>query len=274
MFVNNCIYILYILSVMSMINKSHNIVVFDLDETIGNFTELSIFWEALNKYSSTTLSHGDFFRLLDTFPEFLRPNIHNILKYIIKQKRNNKCDSIMIYTNNQGNKKWITMITKYFDYKLQEQTFDKIISAFKVRGKQIELCRTSHDKSVSDLFRCTKIPENTQICFVDDQLHPLMKHDNVYYINVKPYKFSLDYDIMADIYFTKNVKTNDKKEFVDFITNYMNKSGFLIEKKDEIEHKVDKTISKKLLIHLKDFFGNDKETKRIKRRRKNKTAKL
>jgi hypothetical protein len=76
---------------------------------------------------------------------------------------------------------------------------------------------------------------------------------------------------MADIYFTKNLKTNDKKEFVDFITNYMNKSGFLIEKKDEIEHKVDKTISKKLLIHLKDFFGNDKDTKRI---RKNKTAKL
>jgi len=259
---------------MSIINKSHNIVVFDLDETIGNFTELSIFWEALNKYTSDPLSQEDFFRLLDTFPEFLRPNIQNILKYIIKQKRNNKCDSIMIYTNNQGNKKWITMITKYFDYKLQEQTFDKIISAFKVRGKQIELCRTSHDKSVSDLFRCTKIPENTQICFVDDQLHPLMKHDNVYYINVKPYKFSLDYDIMADIYFTKNVKTNNRKEFVDFITNYMNKSGFLIEKKDEIEHKVDKTISKKLLIHLKDFFGNDKETKRIKRRRKNKTAKL
>ena len=259
---------------MSIINKSHNIVVFDLDETIGNFTELSIFWEALNKYTSDPLSQEDFFGLLDTFPEFLRPNIHNILKYIIKQKRNNKCDSIMIYTNNQGNKKWITMITKYFDYKLQEQTFDKIISAFKVRGKQIELCRTSHDKSVSDLFRCTKIPENTQICFVDDQLHPLMKHDNVYYINVKPYKFSLDYDIMADIYFTKNVKTNNRKEFVDFITNYMNKSGFLIEKKDEIEHKVDKTISKKLLIHLKDFFGNDKETKRIKRRRKNKTAKL
>jgi hypothetical protein len=79
---------------------------------------------------------------------------------------------------------------------------------------------------------------------------------------------------MADIYFTKIIKTNNRKEFVDFITNYMNKSGFLIEKKDEIEHKVDKTISKKLLIHLKEFFGNDKETKRIKRRRKNKTAKL
>ena len=74
--------------------------------------------------------------------------------------------------------------------------------------------------------------------------------------------------------FTKNIKTNDKSHFVEFITNYMNKSGFLIEKKDDIEHMVDKTISKKLLIHLKDFFGNNKGTKRIKRKRKNKTAKL
>ena len=272
--INNSIYILYILSFMSIINRPHNIVVFDLDETIGNFTELSVFWEALNKYNSKPLSQEDFITLLETFPDFLRPNIHNILKYLIKQKRNNKCDNIMIYTNNQGNKKWITMITKYFDYKLKEQTFDKIIAAFKVKGKQIEVCRTSHDKSVSDLFRCTKIPENTQICFIDDQIHPLMKHDNVYYINVKPYKFSLDYHTMADIYFTKNIKTNDKSHFVEFITNYMNKSGFLIEKKDDIEHMVDKTISKKLLIHLKDFFGNNKGTKRIKRKRKNKTAKL
>ena len=154
---------------MSIINRPHNIVVFDLDETIGNFTELSVFWEALNKYNSKPLSQEDFITLLETFPDFLRPNIHNILKYLIKQI---------------GNKKWITMITKYFDYKLKEPTFDKIIAAFKVKGKQIELCRTSHDKSVSDLFRCTKIPENTQICFIDDQLHPLMKHDNVYYINI------------------------------------------------------------------------------------------
>jgi phosphoglycolate phosphatase-like HAD superfamily hydrolase len=55
---------------MSIINKSHNIVVFDLDETIGNFTELSIFWEALNKYSSDTLSHEDFSSYLTHFQNF------------------------------------------------------------------------------------------------------------------------------------------------------------------------------------------------------------
>lgn len=55
---------------MSIINKSHNIVVFELDETIGNFTELSIFWEALNKYSSDTLSHEDFSSYWTHFQNF------------------------------------------------------------------------------------------------------------------------------------------------------------------------------------------------------------
>jgi|TARA_B110000261_G_scaffold38746_1_gene45318 hypothetical protein len=254
--------------------STNNIVVFDLDETLGNFTQLSIFWEALNKYHNTTLSEDYFFKLLDTFPEFLRPNIYNILKYLLKQKRNNKCDNIMIYTNNQGNKKWVTMITRYFDMKLKQQTFDKIISAFKVRGKQIELCRTTHDKSVSDLFRCTKIPENTQICFIDDQLHPLMKHDNVYYINVKPYNYSIDFEKMTDTYYTHNIKTGDKKEFIKFMTTHMNKSGYLSEPINIDEHNVDKIISKQLLIHLRDFFKSKNKTKRVKRNRKNRTVKL
>ena len=59
---------------MSIINRPHNIVVFDLDETIGNFTELSVFWEALNKYNSKSLSQEDFITLLETFPDFLRPS--------------------------------------------------------------------------------------------------------------------------------------------------------------------------------------------------------
>jgi len=254
--------------------STNNIVVFDLDETLGNFTQLSIFWEALNKFHKSTLSEDYFFKLLDTFPEYLRPNIYNILKYLLKQKRNNKCDNIMIYTNNQGNKKWVTMITRYFDTRLNQQTFDKIISAFKVRGKQVELCRTTHDKSVSDLFRCTKIPENTQICFIDDQLHPLMKHDNVYYINVKPYNYSIDFKTMAETYFTHNIKTGDKREFVNFMTTHMNKSGYVSEPINTDEHNVDKVISKQLLIHLKDFFGSKNKTKRKKRARKNRTAKL
>tara|TARA_B100000530_G_scaffold335971_1_gene289385 strand:- start:797 stop:1576 length:780 start_codon:yes stop_codon:yes gene_type:complete len=254
--------------------KTNNIVVFDLDETLGNFTELSIFWEALNKYHKKSLTEKDFFSLLDTFPNFLRPNIHNIIKYIIQQKKKNKCDSIMIYTNNQGNKKWINMISRYFDYKLKQPTFDKIIAAFKVKGQHVEMCRTTHDKSVNDLFRCTQLPENTQICFIDDQYHPLMKHDNVYYINVKPYNYSINFQTMANKYFITIMKDDNKDEFIYFMTTHMNTSGYVVIEKDEAEHKVDKVISKKLLSHLKEFFGSKNKTKRRKHNKRNKTEKL
>ena len=204
------------------INRS-NIVVFDLDETLGSFTELSIFWEALNKYHTEPLSEKDFFTLLDTFPDFL-DQIFTALLNILFNKESEKCDSIMIYTNNQGNKKWINMTTKYFDYKLKQPTFDRIIAAFKVRGKQVELCRTTHDKSVNDLFRCTQLPENTQICFIDDQYHPLMKNDNVYYINVKPYNYSIDFHVMSTKYFKSIIKEGNIFLFVNFITTHMNSS--------------------------------------------------
>jgi|TARA_B110000114_G_scaffold105933_1_gene111392 hypothetical protein len=253
---------------------NNNIVVFDLDETLGDFTQLSIFWEALNKFHKFSLHDDHFFKLLDMFPEYLRPNIFNILKYILKQKRNNKCDNIMIYTNNQGNKNWITMITRYFDMRLNQQTFDKIISAFKVNGKRIELCRTSHSKSVSDLFSCTQIPENTQICFIDDQIHPFMKDNNVYYINVKPYNYSIDFEKMANIYFSHIIKIGDKYEFINYMSTYMNKSGYIYQSVNRDENNIDKIISKQLLIHIKDFFGSNNKTKRKIRRNKNRTVKL
>ena len=104
------------------------------------------------------------------FSEFLRPNILTILKFILEKKRENKCNSIMIYTNNQGPKTWTRMISNYFDAKLGEKTFDRIISAFKVHGKIVEMSRTSHDKSMKDLIRCTKIENNTEICFLDTEV--------------------------------------------------------------------------------------------------------
>jgi len=58
------------------------------------------------------------------------------------------------------------------------------------------------------------------------------------------------------------------------MTTHMNKSGYVSEPIKTDEHNVDKVISKQLLIHLKDFFGSKNKTKRKKRARKNRTAKL
>ena len=67
-----------------------------------------------------------------------------------------------------------------------------------MRGKIVELCRTSHDKKHDDLIRCAKIPRYSNM-FLDDQHHPLMENDNVYYINVKPLVILCHIRIAEDI---------------------------------------------------------------------------
>ena len=62
-----------------MTTKDLKIVVFDLDETLGYFVELSIFILALEEILNKKISSEEFFNLLDLFPEFLRPKILTIL---------------------------------------------------------------------------------------------------------------------------------------------------------------------------------------------------
>jgi len=88
-------------------NKQLKIVVFDLDETLGYFTEFGIFCDCLNKYfKNNEYSNTHFNELLDLYPEFIRPKIINTLKYLKSKKMVNKCYKVMIYTNNQGDKQW------------------------------------------------------------------------------------------------------------------------------------------------------------------------
>lgn len=248
-------------------NKPQKIVVFDLDETLGNFVELGMFCDALENYTKHVISKIRFFELIDLFNECLRPDILKILDYLKKKKKLGHCEKIMIYTNNQGPRAWSENISNYFDTKLNTRLFDNIVAAFKVGGKRIELGRTSHDKTVKDLVNCTKIPVNTQICFLDDQYHPYMKHNNVYYINIKPYIYEFSFEEMATRYYNtyKDELDSSLEDFINYIENYMNKyERRPIKTKTEKEISMDVIISKRILVHLKDFF-NDK-TNKTKRR--------
>jgi hypothetical protein len=261
-----------IFSVASMSNskKPIKIVVFDLDETLGCFVELGMFCDALEHYQEKRLTSEQFHQLTDLFPEFLRPNILKILRYLKDKKRMKQCGKIMIYTNNQGPKSWAEKISAYFDYKVGTTLFDHIIAAFKVHGRVVEICRTSHDKSVEDLIKCTRIPGNTEICFLDDQYHPLMEHDNVYYINVKPYTASIPFSDMARRYYDKFGAKGSGADFVAGIVSRMDQYNFIVTPKSAAEKKVDEVVSKKIIVHLEEFFqSNKKKGTRRKRRLKN-----
>ena len=265
-------------SIMS--NKSYKVVVFDLDETLGYFTEISILWDAIEHYYGHNLFSDKFFEMVDSFPEVFRPNIFKILDYIHKKKISKNCNKIIIYTNNQGGKNWLKMITDYFDKKMGYKVFDNVIAAYKINGKQIEPNRTSHEKSVADLISCTGIPANSEICFIDDLYHPLMDKENVFYINIKPYSVSLPYKDMATIYYNEVLNKNNNATIseIDFINNivtFMKQYNYRVKTKTDIEEKTDVIVSKKLMSYLEEFLKRDrlpntrkKRARRIKTMRK------
>jgi hypothetical protein len=256
------------------------IVVFDLDETLGYFTEFGIFWDSLANYlkykHNNILTQSDFDDSLDLFSEFLRPNIINILLYLKEKKASKCCHKMMIYTNNNGPKEWAHHIIKYFEKKINFKLVDQLISAFKVNGKNVEICRTTHNKTLKDFIRCTKMPANSEICFLDDTFYPEMAKDNIYYINVKPYYYDLKIDYMIKKFqestVGKKLIDNDS-EFEKIMTDHINIYKYTCIEKDLNEYEVDKILGKQIIKHLQEFFSKQKRNKtlkyRIKRNYKN-----
>ena len=258
---------LYIISYYNM-----KIVVFDLDETLGYFTQYGIFWECLKKYvqNKTTieLTQLDFDEILDLYPQFIRPNIINILKYLKKKKQSTCCHKMMIYTNNNGSTEWIQHIINYFEKKINYKLIDQIILAFKINGERVEICRTTHNKTHDDFIKCTKLPLNAKICFLDDTMYNEMINDNIYYINVKPYYYSLSFEKMIKIFkesnkYKKIINENDS-EFDEIMLKNIELYHYQFFEKDVKEYELDKIIGKYILKHLYDFFNESSKNKTVK----------
>tara|TARA_Y100000741_G_scaffold14141_2_gene11185 strand:+ start:2091 stop:2885 length:795 start_codon:yes stop_codon:yes gene_type:complete len=241
--------------------KKNYAIVFDLDETLGHFSQPYKFWNSLKKFLNTELIDEIYlYSFFDLFPEFFRINIFKILKFIKKKKISGYCDYVMIYTNNNGPNYWVNIIQNYIHKKLKYKLFDQIIRAFKINGKTIEICRTTYGKSYKDLLSCTKLPYNTQICFIDDQLHAEMNHDNVWYIYIQPYIFNLEYEKISKKYYKENISLFQKfnkteKEFFEYMKNLdnINKANYNFNK-SQVEKNIDLLISKKLEKDIHDFI--------------------
>jgi hypothetical protein len=188
--------------------RKPKVVVFDVDETLGNFAQFGIFCAVLDEYYKADISYKHFNDLVEIFPEIFRPNIIRILDYIRKKKDNGVCSKVMIYTNNQGPDKWVEHIRDYLEMKLRDKTlaastahqlaiipplFDHIIGGFKPRNGMSAAAsviypdRTTGEKTVSEFLRCSRLPPDIDICFLDDVLHQRMVDEKVYYIKLQGY---------------------------------------------------------------------------------------
>jgi hypothetical protein len=239
------------------------IVVLDVDETLGYFVELGIFCDSLTKTAwnnDATAQYAHFNLLMDLYPEFLRPNIIDLLRFLKTKKDSKECCGVMVYTNNNGPRMWVEHIIKYMESKLGARLFDQIVAAFKVNGQIIEMGRTTHDKTYEDLLRCTKLPSNVEVCFLDDQMHSQMEHGQVYYINVKSYVHQLSVQTLLDRFMQSSVlratigghMSND--EVRQRIAKIMQRFQAAHVPKDPMEQEIDAIISKKIMEHLNTFF--------------------
>ena len=230
------------------------IIVFDLDETLGFFSQFGTFWELLLQ-QKIKLTHRDFSQLLDLYPEYLRPNIISILNFLKHKKMNQCCNKIYLYTNNQGPLSWATDIILYLEHKITHNLFDKIIPAYKIGNKIVEPLRTSHDKSYDDLIRCINCQTEHKICFVDDVHHTKMVHDSVYYINVKPYVYMLSCDEIVRRFVNSRHRM---LEHVDKNRLFLELKKYSYSEKDSKEYIIDSILSKQIMIHLQDFLNKPK----------------
>jgi len=233
------------------------VIAFDLDETLGSFIDLDILWRTLQKLEKQYDIAVDFNSVLDLYPEFLRYGILSILEFLYQKKKTKQCHKIYIYTNNQCSQNWSAMISDYFDYKLRtdEKLFDKIIHAFKINNKPVELSRTTHDKTYNDFIRCTLLPKSTEICFLDNSEFHEMKAEHVYYIQPMSYYHNLNVDEIISRLVHSNIgalflKHMDSKTLYDKIhANFVGLDSYRPTTK-----KTDIHVSQKIMYHLKEFF--------------------
>ena len=172
------------------------IIIFDVDETLGAF--FPFYNYCCSKVKINNLTFPVFKYLLDINPHFLQPNIIFILQYI---KLNKPADcKVALFTNNQGNPKWIEYIKLYFNSVLNYPLFDKVVLSSIYEPKRKHL-----SKSLDDFWECTDYPKSCKVLFIDDQYHPMMIQNNVTYLHIKPYKLEKKEDISPWI--IKHIKT-------------------------------------------------------------------
>jgi hypothetical protein len=198
-------------------NKKHKVVVFDVDETLGNFAQFSIFGHVLDDYfKNPDITYQHFNDLVDLYPEIIRPNMVRILDYIRKKKTAGVCRKVIIYTNNMGPDKWVTHIRRYFEYKLKQITvsrestkgllivpplFDRLIGGYKPEQQSSTdgfPQRTTNEKTMSDLIYCSRLPSDIEVCFLDDLYHSNMTDERVYYIKLQPYYSYISFETFVN----------------------------------------------------------------------------
>jgi len=246
------------------------VVVFDLDETLGYFCQIGTFLDCISTCSrirstaSRMYDTRNFFTILKIYPEIIRPKIFAVLKLLKEKKEAGILHEVLVYTNNNGGRKWVDSLVAYYNYKMKSTVIDNVIHAFKINGEIVEPKRTTPDKTMGDFLNCTQLPSNVEVCFIDDLHHPKMFSDNVLYIRVKPYVHVIPWNIMVDRFFSSSTITNNIlslsntgiTESIREINTLLQKCDVTDEVKDKEDLDIDMIITKRVYKVLSEFLDS------------------
>tara|TARA_B100000424_G_C22877580_1_gene467211 strand:+ start:176 stop:961 length:786 start_codon:yes stop_codon:yes gene_type:complete len=256
--------------------KSKLAVVFDLDKTIGYFTQIAVVMDAIEEVLGRELTLKEFFSFLDLYKYTFRNEIFKVFKYLKNKKKANQNLKVLIYTNNMGPKSWVYKIKKYIEHELKYKLFDRVIAAWKVGQEIYEPKRTTHNKTYNDLLRCSRLGKNYKILFLDDMDHKdLRLSKQVTYLKVDEYTIKKRFCDLIDMFMKSSMRT--------IFSNKLNRLNIRI----RLEKSVNNSWYPKVNLHkncfyrgklyynnIKDFVDSksNKNTKRKKNSR-NKTKK-
>ena len=189
-------------------------IVFDLDETIGHFSQLYAIYIKMKQIYNFEISVTHLHSLFQKYIKAFRPGIFLLFAYIKVLKESNAHLLTVLYTNTTLPKIWIHAIITFIEKKihLQESStlFDHVIDITHPLRKTLK-------KNIKDLtFICKIAPDNMAILFIDNVKHTSIHHKYMIYTHVYSYMYRYSntsvwtsfHDILL-IPITKNIKNND-----------------------------------------------------------------
>jgi hypothetical protein len=256
-------------------------IVFDLDETIGQFSNLHEITNACEDMLRRPLKQMEFYELLNLYPEFLRPGILTILEFLDYKKRQGSLHKVYLYTNNQCGKEWVDQIVAYINMKIGaiKTLFDDVIYAFKIKNQIVDMRRTTNNKTHEDLIKCTMMKDDsTEICFIDDKKYTRMYGERVYYIQPRPYIHPLSkQDIISR--FMENVPVSVAPFGKDVLHNALQAHCRIFPTDGKRNLASDIEITKKIMYYVREYLyfyktgATPKQTQKYRRTHARKTLK-
>jgi len=180
-------------------------IIFDLDETLGYFTQIYIITLRFQLLYDIKLGYTDYHNLFNEFENIFRPGIFVLLAYLNALKKKYPI-KIILYTNTMMCDTFINHIITYINNRIhsKENIFDNTITLS-------SSCRKHLTKQFTDLYKCINYLATGYVFLIIDNEKQLML-DKLYskLMIVNSYRY---FYLISNIWNSIHKQLNIKKKY-------------------------------------------------------------